>query len=87
MKKQGFELLESIKGVTPYLLDDNTDMVKYLCDTANSVTGEKGKPFTSTKDTPKTAVAANLNTLLINIGKYFLNITYFLTKSDIILKK
>ena len=45
-EKQGFELLESIKGVTPYLLDENTNIVKYLCDTANSVTGENGKPFT-----------------------------------------
>ncbi len=44
-QENGFELKDGTKGVEPYLLDRDSEIVKFLCDTANSVTGENGKPF------------------------------------------
>ena len=41
----GFTLDESISGTEPYINDADTAVVQTLCDVANGVTGEAGKPY------------------------------------------
>ena len=45
-EKREFEISEINRGVDAYIMDKNSDMVRFLCDTANSVTGENAEPFT-----------------------------------------
>jgi len=44
--ERGFTVTSSERGVNPYLLDPNSDIVNLLLKASNDVTGENGKPFT-----------------------------------------
>ena len=46
IKPRGFRVEPFARGVDPYLMDKNGEMVRLLCDIANSVTGENKEPFT-----------------------------------------
>ena len=44
--KHGFEITEAYRGVDAYMMDRDSKMVKLLCETSNSVTGDNAEPFT-----------------------------------------
>jgi len=46
IKPRGFRVEPFARSVDPYLMDKNGEMVRLLCDIANSVTGENKEPFT-----------------------------------------
>lgn len=43
---RGFSVSETFKGVTPYMMDPNSEVIQTLTAVANEVTGEKKPPFT-----------------------------------------
>ncbi len=45
-EEREFEISEINRGVDAYIMDKECEMVRFLCDTANSVTGENSEPFT-----------------------------------------
>lgn len=45
-EKSGLELVHTIVGNNPYLLDINNPILQKLCEVANSVTGKDAKPYT-----------------------------------------
>ena len=45
-KARGFSLKEVARSVDPYLIDKDGEIVRLLCDVANSVTGDNKPPFT-----------------------------------------
>lgn len=44
--ENGFEVSSFMTGVDPYLLDPDWNVISRLCEIANEVTGEEGKPYT-----------------------------------------
>lgn len=45
-ESRGFSISKVNYGVSPYMLDPNTEIVRMLCETASAVIGEELKPYT-----------------------------------------
>lgn len=45
-EKEGFMLSDSVRGVDPYMLNPQSEIMNMLCEIANSVTGENKPPYT-----------------------------------------